>query len=129
MSFPIDPLISFASGNTILLYVFTFIIPICIIGVFNNIANILVFYKMGFSSPSNTTLFCLAISDLLTLCFILNISVGNHSAFRSTDLIFSMRGVSRLAVSLYYSSSALRSWVTALINMEVSHAVLPSPSK
>ncbi|KAK3713857.1 hypothetical protein RRG08_033829 [Elysia crispata] len=120
----IQPLLTYDKIIYILSYLLTISIPICIFGIFTNIVNILVFYKMGFSSPTNISLFCLSIADLLTLCYSLVASFGNYPAFQNADLCFSMHDVSRVGAHVYYSSCAIGSWITAVINVERSVCVV-----
>ncbi|KAK3784660.1 hypothetical protein RRG08_054784 [Elysia crispata] len=117
------PLLGYAQLITICMYVFSITIPICVFGMLTNIANVLVFYKMGISTPSNISLFCLAIADFFTLCFILIISLGNNPLFLNADLVMSMRDIARMVASVYYGFSALGSWITAVINVERSCCV------
>ena len=121
---PIQPFFTYAQYNLILSYLFTICIPICIFGIFSNIVNILVFYKVGFSSPTNISLFCLAIADSLTLCYTLIANFGNHPVFQNADLSISMYDVTRVGAHVYYSSLAIGSWITAVINMERSVCVV-----
>ncbi|GFS10218.1 chemosensory receptor B [Elysia marginata] len=116
----VSQLLSSADLITMMLYTFSTTIPICIFGILSNIVNIVVFYKMGFSSPSNINLFCLAIADLLILCYILLVSAGNHPLFLNARLSISMVDVARTGALVYYSFSALASWITAVINVERS---------
>ncbi|KAK3730972.1 hypothetical protein RRG08_014251 [Elysia crispata] len=124
VKFPIKPLLTYDGLFNILSYLLSISIPICIFGIFSNIVNILVFFKMGFSSPTNISLFCLAIADLLTLCYALIASLGNHPAFQDVDLSFSMRDLTRVGAHVYFSSCAIGSWITAVINMERSVCVV-----
>ncbi|KAK3778181.1 hypothetical protein RRG08_053035, partial [Elysia crispata] len=57
---PVQPVLSNAQYILFLFYLNTISIPICIFGILANFTNILVFYKMGFSFPTNINLFCLA---------------------------------------------------------------------
>ena len=123
VSLPILPLLSHAQYATVILYAFSIAIPVCTFGIFSNILNILVFYKMGLSTPSNVTLFCLAITDLLTLLYVLLTAFGNLFAFLETYLGISMLDVSRIGALAYYSVSAMSSWITAVINVERSCCV------
>ena len=93
---PVQPVLSNAQYILFLSYLNTISIPICIFGILTNLTNIVVFYKMGFSSPTNINLFCLAIADLLTLCYTLIVNFGNHPAFQNADLSFSMYDVTRV---------------------------------
>ena len=120
MTMSVQPFLTYAQSMLILSYVLTISIPICIFGICSNIVNILVFYKMGFSSPTNISLFCLAIADLLTLCYSIISSFGNLPAFQDADLSFSMGDVARVGAHVYYSSCAIGSWLTAVINVERS---------
>ena len=124
VKFPIKPLLTYDGLFNILSYLLSISIPICIFGIFSNIVNILVFFKMGFSSPTNISLFCLAIADLLTLCYALIASLGNHPAFQDVDFSFSMRDLTRVGAHVYFSSCAIGSWITAVINMERSVCVV-----
>ncbi|RUS88438.1 hypothetical protein EGW08_003775 [Elysia chlorotica] len=117
------PLLSYAQLLNILFYVFNFTIPISFFGILTNITNILVFYKMGFSSPSNLSLFCLAISDLLCLCYILIVSFGNHPLLLDDDLPMSLADVTRTGANVYWASAAIGAWITAVITVERSCCV------
>ncbi|KAK3713854.1 hypothetical protein RRG08_033826 [Elysia crispata] len=121
---PVQPVLSNAQYILFLSYLNTISIPICIFGILTNLTNIVVFYKMGFSSPTNINLFCLAIADLLTLCYTLIVNFGNHPAFQNADLSFSMYDVTRVGAHVYYSSCAIGSWITAVINVERSVCVV-----
>ncbi|RUS88440.1 hypothetical protein EGW08_003777 [Elysia chlorotica] len=122
-SMRLAPLLSYAQLLNILFYVFNLTIPISFFGILTNITNILVFYKMGFSSPSNLSLFCLAISDLLCLCYILIVSFGNHPLFAYVDVAFSLPDVTRTGANVYWASAAIGAWITAVITVERSCCV------
>ena len=120
---PITPLISQAVFLKISFYYTCISIPICLFGIFTNIIDILVFYKIGFSSPSTISLFCLAISDSLILLYIMLTSIAYHPAVVKADLTIAMRDVTRAAAMTYYCFCALSSWITAIINAERSCCV------
>ncbi|KAK3783905.1 hypothetical protein RRG08_048684 [Elysia crispata] len=119
----VKPLMTFEQFLAIVFYVFGATILISFFGVLSNIANILIFYKMGFSSPSNISLFCLALVDLLILCYILIVSFGNHPLFVGADLPFSLPDAARTGALVYYGCSAISSWITAIITVERSCCV------
>ena len=119
-------LISMQQRLTVSFYIFSFSILICIFGMFSNVVNITVFYKMGFSTPSNISLFCLAVVDLATLAYILLISLTNHPGicvYLEAGMDRTMVSVARAGASPFYSFCAVGAWITAVINVERSCCV------
>ena len=110
--------------NTISLYIFSIAIPVCIFGLASNIANIVVFYKMGFSSVSNICFFCLAITDFNCVSYLLVVAFAYHPGLDHAFLPISMVEVVLISDTVYYSFSAMGSWITAFINMERSCCVV-----
>ena len=122
-------LISTAQLHTINLYVFSIAIPVCIFGLASNIANIVVFYKMGLSSVSNICFFCLAITDFNCVTYILVVAFAFHLGMEPHAFLpMSMIDVVMISDTAYYGFSAMGSWITAIINMERSCCVV-SPLK
>ncbi|KAK3769623.1 hypothetical protein RRG08_013897 [Elysia crispata] len=92
----VKPLMTFEQFLAIVFYVFGATILISFFGVLSNIANILIFYKNGlFFSVQHWASFCLALVDLLILCYILIVSFGNHPLFVGADLPFSLLDAAR----------------------------------
>ena len=113
-------LMSDAQYRVLLLYFFSILLATSIFGIFSNIANIVVFYKMGFSVASNINLFCLAITDLYCVCHFTVISLGNHPLLQNPSLVISMQDLTYFLTLLYYGFSAVGSWITAIISVERS---------
>ena len=119
-------LISMQQRLTVSFYIFSFSILICIFGIFSNLVNIIVFYKMGFSKPSNISLFCLAVVDLATLAFILLVSLTSHPGiyiYLEAGMDITLFSIARAAASPFYSFCAVGAWITAVINIERSCCV------
>ena len=91
-------------------------IAICTFGIFSNIINILVFYKMGLSSASNINLFLLAIADAFSISGILLISF--QDIYEDSHLPMNMGDVALLTSHAFYFFSAMCSWITTVISME-----------
>ena len=87
------------------------------LGIFTNIANILVFWRMGFTAVSNISLFSLSVSDLICVLFINSFTIFS-SFFYSFILI--MPGVDYVLASnpLYRCFPSISSWITAVISTE-----------
>ena len=118
-------LISTAQLNTISLYTFSITIPVCIFGLASNIANIVVFYKMGLSSVSNVCFFCLSITDLSCVSYMLVVAFVFHPGLEPHAFLpISMLDIVRTFDTVYYAVSAMGSWITAIINMERSCCVV-----
>ena len=117
-------LISTDQINTIYMCTYSIAIPVCIFGLASNIANIVVFYKMGLSSVSNICFFCLAITDFNCVSFILVAAFAYHPGLKHTFIPISMFDVVLINDSVYYGFSAMGSWITAIINMERSCCVV-----
>ena len=128
-----DPTLNSTSGTSQLLslsllrecffYLVSISIPICIFGMFSNVANIMVFYKMGFSIPSNISLFCLAVVDLATLAYTLLVSLTSHPGILinfPASMGITLFSVARAGASPFYSLCAVGAWITAVINVERS---------
>ena len=109
---------------TIFTYIFSVISLVAVFGILSNIANIVVFYRMGFSSVSNISLFCLAVVDLCSLCIILLFALGNLPLFQNAYLIISFTDVNLAIAGVYYSFSAMGSWITAVISVERSCCIV-----
>ena len=112
VSLLILPLLSHAQYATVILYAFSIAIPVCTFGIFSNILNIFVFYKMGLSTPS----------------FVWPSQTWSHCCMYylqqlETYLDISMLDVSRIGALAYHSVSAMSSWITAVINVERSCCV------
>ena len=118
-------LISTAQLNTISLYTFTITIPVCIFGLASNIANIVVFYKMGLSSVSNNCFFCLVITDFSCVSYLLVVAFTFHPGLKPHAFLpMAMLDVVLIFDTVYYSFFAMGSWITAVINMERSCCVV-----
>ena len=100
MATPVVPLMSHTELQVALTYIFSLAIPVCIFGLCSNVVNIIVFYRMGFSIPTNISLFSLAIADWLTLAISTVVVFGRHPAFQTANLM-SMRDVT-FTVSVAY---------------------------
>ena len=122
---PIAPeLISSDHLYTIYMCICSVIIPVCFLGLASNIANIIVFYKMGLSSVSNICFFCLAITDFNCVSYILIVAFAYHPGLDHAFLPIPMVDVALINDTVYYSFSAMGSWITAIINMERSCCVV-----
>ena len=117
-------ILSDSDRSRIFTYIFSVMSLVTFFGIFSNIANIVVFYRMGFSSVSNISLFCLAVVDLCSLCIILLIAVGNLPLFQNPYLIISLMDVTLAIGSVYYSFSAMGAWITAVISVERSCCIV-----
>ena len=118
MATPVVPLMSHTELQVALTCIFSLAIPVCIFGLCSNVVNIIVFYRMGFSIPTNISLFCLAIADWLTLAITTVVVFGEHPALQNANLIMSMRDVKFTIAVAYPGVSAMGSWITAVINVE-----------
>ena len=108
-----------------LFHIFFYIsVPIAIFGTLANVANIVVFYRMGFSVTSNISLFALAISDLICVFNILVIWLVHHPAFYYEEFYMRLTDIVILMIPIFHCSSAFGSWVTAIINVERSCCVV-----
>ena len=87
------------------------------LGIFINIANILVFWCMGFTAVSNISLFSISISDLICVLFINSFTIFS-SPFHSSILI--MPGVDYVLSSnpFYRWFPSISSLITAVISTE-----------
>ena len=111
--------------NTISRYTCSIIIPVCIFGLASNIANIVVFYKMGLSSVSNICFFCLAITDFNCVTYILVVAFTFHPGLQPHAFLpMTMLDVVMVSDIVYYGFPAMGSWITAIINMERSCCVV-----
>ena len=97
-------------------------VAICTFGIFSNIINILVFYKMGLSSTSNISLFLLAIADACNVSAIMVISL--QEVFDDSHLPMRMEDVALLASHAFYFFSAMCSWITTIISVERSCCII-----
>ena len=88
-----------------------------LLGIFSNITNIVVFWRMGFSAISNINLAALSVTDLMTLIFLTVVLCGNNGFF-TLETFVSAKDMSLLIAPLFYTSLAFSSWITAIINME-----------
>ena len=87
------------------------------LGIFTNIANILVFWRMGFTAVSNISLFSLSIVDLICVLFINSFTIFS-SYFYSFILIMPGIDYVILANPLYRCFPSISSWITAVISTE-----------
>ncbi|GFR62146.1 chemosensory receptor A [Elysia marginata] len=63
-SSPVKPLVSFAASQTFNIFNFLLIsLPISLFGMFSNVVNTIVFYKMGLTESSNVNFAVLSVSD------------------------------------------------------------------
>ncbi|KAK3756711.1 hypothetical protein RRG08_018435 [Elysia crispata] len=97
-------------------------IAVCAFGIFSNIINILVFYKMGLSSSSNISFFLLAIADACSVSAILIICL--QEIFDDSHLPMAMLDVALLTSHAFYFFSAMCSWITTVISMERSCCII-----
>ena len=93
------------------------IYPCIIMGVFTNTVNILVFWRLDFSTVSNISLFSLSIADLVNLVFIASILICN-SPFFTLEVFMPSSDFSTISYPLHYSVMAFSSWITTVISME-----------
>ena len=111
-----SPLITYEQFLTFLMYISPLTIAICTVGIFSNIINIVVFYKMGLTSSANTSLFSLAIADACNVSAVLVMSFENM--FDDSQLPMKMSDITLLTSHAYYFFSAMCSWITTIISME-----------
>ncbi|RUS84689.1 hypothetical protein EGW08_007559 [Elysia chlorotica] len=114
----IGQLISPAEFDTVKTCIFLLAALVSIFGICTNALNIVVFCRMGFSSPSNINMLCLAVADWLTLAVIALVAIGDLPALQTTEIGRSVRFSMVNAWVYYYSFSGMGSWLTALINVE-----------
>ena len=108
------------------MFISSLVIPVCIFGLLSNIANIIVFYRMGLSSATNICFFCLAITDFHCVSHILGVAFANQPSLEHAFLPIPMRDVVLISDTVYYAFSAIGSWITAIINVERScYVVFP----
>ena len=88
-----------------------------LLGLFTNSANILVFWRLGFSSVSNINLFFLSVFDMMTIV-LCAYSVVCSNGFYSLVTFVSSYALVLIAHPLYYSGLAMSSCITAFISME-----------
>ena len=88
-----------------------------LLGLFTNSANILVFWRLRFSSVSNINLFFLSVFDMMTIV-ICAYSVVCSNAFYSLVTFISGYALIVIVHPLYFSGLAMSSCITALISME-----------
>ena len=111
-----SPLITYDQYLVFNMCVSPITIAICTFGIFSNIINIVVFYKMGLTSASNISLFLLAIADAFSVCAILLISF--QDMFDDSHLPMKIGDVALLTTHAFYFFSAMCSWITTVISME-----------
>ena len=99
-------------------------VPITIFGSLANVANIVVFYRMGFSVTSNISLFALAISDLICIVYVLVMFLTYHPAADNVNFYMRLHEIFVLLMPIFHCSSAFGSWVTVIINVERSCCVV-----
>ena len=109
--------------NMIMIWQSSVLFAISIFGIFSNVVNMLVFYRMGFTITTNISLFCLAIADFYTLVFILLATVGGHPMINDDHLFISLEDLTKTIGTLYYGCTAMGSWITAVISVERSCCV------
>ncbi|KAK3802287.1 hypothetical protein RRG08_016678 [Elysia crispata] len=112
----VSPLMTYNDFLRFLQFMSPLQIAICTFGIFSNIINILVFYKMGLSSASNINLFLLAIADAFSISAILLISF--QDIYEDSHLPMNMGDVALLTSHAFYFFSAMCSWITTVISME-----------
>ena len=117
-----SPLMSWDEFLLINSYITPFTIFLCAIGVSSNMVNILLFYKMGFSSSSNISLFCLAIADACTVAAAFLIACWD--TFDDDHLPMSLQDVALTISTVYYFFSFMGSWITTVINVERSCCIV-----
>ena len=118
----VSAFMSYGQFMTFRLFVSPLTIAICTFGIFSNIINILIFYKMGLSSSSNISFFCLAIADACNVSAALVMSF--EDMFDDSHLLMAMRDVTLLTSHAYYFFSAMSSWITTIISMERSCCII-----
>ena len=111
------PLLSDEMFNQTLEVIIVLVSFFVLLGVFTNTANIIVFWRIGFSTVTNISFFTLSFTDLLTLIFIAITTISN-SPFYRIDVFMPGYEFSLLANPLQYSIMAISSWITAVISME-----------
>ena len=88
-----------------------------LLGLFTNSANILVFWRLGFSSVSNINLFFLSVFDMMIIVLCAYFVVCSN-AFYSLVTFMSGYALVLIVHPLYFSGLAMSSCITALISME-----------
>ena len=88
-----------------------------LLGLFTNSANILVFWRLGFSSVSNISLFFLSVFDMMTIVTAAYTAACSN-AFYTLVTFISGYALVVIAHPLHFSGLAMSSCITALISME-----------
>ena len=87
-------------------------------GLIANILNMIVYWKMGFSTTANISLFTLALSDFMQSLFLLSIALFHGIYTEVERLRLSVDVITYLLNPVFWSVSAFGSWVTATISVE-----------
>ncbi|RUS76189.1 hypothetical protein EGW08_016033 [Elysia chlorotica] len=115
---------SYKEMITLSLVVSPVLICLVVFGICTNVANVLVYYRIGFSSPSTISLFCLSITDTYCLFNISLTSIGILPWVWVADHPIALMEVAYILSAVRYSVAATGSWITAVINVERSCCVV-----
>ncbi|RUS89318.1 hypothetical protein EGW08_002925 [Elysia chlorotica] len=123
-SIPLEPFMSYKDLVTMNLVLCPVINCLVVFGICTNVANVLVYYRIGFSSPSTISLFCLSITDTYCLIYISLSSIGILPWVRVADYPIALVEVAYILSPVRHSVAATGSWITAVINVERSCCVV-----
>ncbi|GFO07552.1 peptide receptor gpcr [Plakobranchus ocellatus] len=112
------PLISDQVAGVFFLVICYTLVSTSSLGVIANIANVLVFWKMGFTVVCNISFFCLSLSDLFCSGFLILQGMSIQPNVARLDLKISVKDITTYMCPIFWCISAFGSWVTALISME-----------
>ena len=115
---PVIPLLSVAKLTLLYTYILPVSVAIAIGGVFTNIVNILVFFKMGLHSTSNINFFTLAIADLLCVAYAIPAFTFLHPWVDEVLWNFSFLSLFDFLYPFFIAYCAFGSWVTTIISVE-----------
>ena len=87
-------------------------------GVVANVLNLMVYWKMGFSTTANISLFTLSLSDIMQNFFLLSMALYQDVFNEPARLRLSVGAITYLLTPVFRSVSAFASWVTATISVE-----------
>ncbi|CAG5119120.1 unnamed protein product [Candidula unifasciata] len=93
-------------------------LAVCILGIFTNILNIIVFSKQGLRDTVNISLFGLATSDLGSLITLLYANISFMPAFMALDLPFVGSDVMYISTLCHLIFTRVSTWITAYITLE-----------
>ncbi|KAK6979442.1 Endothelin-converting enzyme 2 [Biomphalaria glabrata] len=92
----------------------------CILGLFSNLINIIVFYKQGLKSTVNISFMALSITDLINVILLQWVSISSYSLLlNSPDIVIFPKEVSYYTSGMPHACVArITAWITVYITAE-----------